>query len=274
MRASLARRARGGAGRLAAALGVALATIGAGAGAAAQEPRDFRPDRDGLAFANELYWEYQFGSTPAETTTRPRAEPVTFGNRCFAMARAVRQFHLAARFEPDAPRLDPEETRERIRRVLATDPRELAPARDPIAIPGYDGLRALSADFEEALKEALGGRLESYLQRGNWRLVFAFGADEQRETARALVEKTRAGELPIVHVVSFPETAAINHALVVYAAEEDAVRIRLAAYDPNRVDAPVTLDFRRATGSFSLERTPYFAGGEVNVYEIYRDALY
>lgn len=274
MRKRSANRGATAAARLAALLCVAAATLGAEAGPAVPAPRDFRPERDGLAFANELYWEYEFGATPGETTTRPRGEPVTFGNRCFAMARAVRQFHLAARFEPDAPRLEAEETRERIRRVLATDPRAQARAREPIEFPGHDGLRTLSADFEEVFKEALGGRLESYLQRGNWRLVFAFSAAEQRETARTLVEKTRAGELPIVHVVSFPETAAINHALVLYAAEEDAVRIRLAAYDPNRVDAPVVLDFRRATGSFSLERTPYFAGGEVSVYEIYRDALY
>ena len=45
-------------------------------------------------------------------------------------------------------------------------------------------------------------------------------------------------------------------------------------YDPNEPGQPLTLVFDRATGRFTLPATPYFVGGRVDVYEVYRSWLY
>ena len=49
---------------------------------------------------------------------------------------------------------------------------------------------------------------------------------------------------------------------------------RIVFYDPNAPDAPVQLAFDAGTRTFLLERNAYFAGGRVDVYEIYHRPLY
>ena len=47
-------------------------------------------DRDTLAFANELVWEYHFDEATGATTTRRRVPPPDYALRCFVLVRAVR----------------------------------------------------------------------------------------------------------------------------------------------------------------------------------------
>lgn len=235
--------------------------------------RRFDFSRDTFAYANELYWSYEFGAEPGATRFRGREEPVEYGQRCIAIARAARQFFRAARFEPGAPPLGEAGYRERIRKVLETDPRAERPVEAPIAIPGFADLRGFSRAHETLLKELIGGLLTTYLQRGNWRLIFPFPPSSQRATARELREGVARGDPPIVHVANFPRID-VNHALLVFEAEETPLAVRFSAYDPNDVEHPVSLVFERATATFHLERTPYFSGGPVKVYEIYRGPLF
>jgi hypothetical protein len=66
----------------------------------------------------------------------------------------------------------------------------------------------------------------------------------------------------------------LNHVILLYDARETAEGFEFDAYDPNRADAPVPLRYSRASRAFYFPATHYFAGGPVNVYEIYRGLLY
>ena len=231
----------------------------------------FRFPADAFAFANETIWEY--GPDPASGHVgwyRPEPRPV-FVLRCGALARAARQFYAAARFDPDAPALDEATYARLVRAVLQTDPRRPPPS--PIVIPGYTDLRSFSAAHERLVRAALPGPRPSYLQRGNWRMIFPFSARHQAAVADRLLESLARGWPPIVHVLRFPRIT-INHVVLVYAAEETPTRVRFEVYDPNDAARPVVLSFDRVTRTFSYARTRYFPGGPVNVYEIYDGALY
>ena len=238
----------------------------AGAGADAQAPgaRRFDFARDTFAYTNDLYWSYE--ADPG--ATRARHGPVEFGQRCVSLARAARQFFHAARFTAGGDLLSEEEYRERVRAVLASDPRAETAVSSQVAIPGYADLRSFSRSHERLLKQELGGRAASYLQRGNWRMVLPFSRGSQRSTADELLARLAYGGLPVIRVVNFP-VIDINHALLVFDAEPGPDAIRFHAYDPNDAERPVVLVFDRASARFRLPRTAYFGGGSVNVYEIF-----
>jgi hypothetical protein len=46
--------------------------------------------------------------------------------------------------------------------------------------------------------------------------------------------------------------------------------LEFSAYDPNDPEKPARLKFDRAAGTFFLPENSYWAGGELNVIEIYR----
>ena len=255
--------------RLGLALGIALLAGCAGAPAVSRDrPPDFVFERDTLSFANELLWSYAFDDVTGDVHRWPHEREVAFGNRCNPMSRAVRQFRYAARFDAALPRLSDDEYRERVQRVLASDPRNTEPWAEPVVIPGYEGLRAFSRDRETLLKEELGGRQESFLQRGNLRMIFPFLPGQQRDTASDLLASVRKGRPAIVHLARFPSID-INHTLVVFDAEETPREIRFRTFDPNHPEEPLPLVFQRARATFVFPRTAYFAGGPVGAYEIY-----
>jgi hypothetical protein len=239
---------------------VACFAAGLLAGGAASEPRRFDFARDTFAFANDLYWSYD-GAAP------PRDRPVEFGQRCVNVARSARQFFHAARFTGGAPVSD-DEYRERVRAVLAWDPRDDAPAALPVDIPGFGDLRSFSRAYERLLEQELGGPVASYLQRGNWRMILPFTRGSQRATADALLERLARGGLPIARVVNFP-VIDINHAVLVFDAEPREGEVVFRAYDPNDVDRPLELRFELERARFRFPTTAYFAGGPVDVYEIF-----
>jgi hypothetical protein len=186
------------------------------------------------------------------------------------MARAARQFYAAAEFEPAAPAVDTHDYTARVQQVLATDPRRPPEAR--VVIPGFADLRSFSAAHESLVQSVLPGPLPSYLQRGNWRMIFPFTARHQRAIARALTASLAREWPPIVHVLRYPKLT-INHMMLVFDAEETPAEIRFHAYDPNDAATPVLLTYERATHVFSLSATRYFPGGPVKAYEVYDSLL-
>ncbi|MGI9590074.1 MAG: hypothetical protein ACR2P8_01800 [Myxococcota bacterium] len=237
-------------------------------GADAHSSRPFVFARDTFAYSNDLYWEYGPDGTPSSRGGAPPG----FGNRCALMARGARQFHRSARFDPAGPVLAEAEYRTLVRRVLATD-RNAERFAPTVVIPGYADLREFSAAHEDLLKEESGGRLRSYTQRGNWRLLMPFSPRGQRELSRRLVAELASGRLPIVHLANFPGVN-INHTVVVFRAEETLREVRFEVYDPNYKVAARGLVYDRESRVFRFDRTEFFPGGSVLAWEVYRGLVF
>jgi hypothetical protein len=233
----------------------------------------FRFANDTFAFANETAWAYDIDERTGDMTWRTKDPTPDFVLRCGNMVAAARTFHLQARFAPDAPRVDDATYLALMREVIARDPRRLEPASDPVVLPGYPDLRTFSGAHEAAMKVALEGPWQSYLQRGNWRMIFPFTMENQRAEADEMVASVRAGLLPIVHIVVFPALG-LNHLLLVYAVEETPGEIRFFTYDPNIAGEPLVFTWDRGDRVFHYPRTDYFAGGPVRGYVVYDGLLY
>ena len=227
---------------------------------------------DTFGFANELLWSYGYDADGTWRSTQRIPEP-EYVHRCFVLVRSARQFFQHARFEPAQPKLSEAELRERVRAIVGTSPRVRAPEAERIVIPGYSDLRGLSRAHEMLLKDALGGAVWSYVERGNWRMVIPISRRHQASTVEQLKAAIDANRPPIVHLVRFPRIE-INHAVLLFAYAESEEGVEFSAYDPNAPDAAVPLAFDGATRTFLLERNAYFAGGRVDVYEIYHRPLY
>lgn len=87
------------------------------------------------------------------------------------------------------------------------------------------------------------------------------------------MQEIRNHRPPVVHLVKFPQLT-INHAILLFDVTENERTIEFTAYDPYEAEHPVPLTFDRATQQFTFGRNPYFIGGRVNVYEIYRSWLF
>jgi hypothetical protein len=134
-------------------------------------------------------------------------------------------------------------------------------------------LREFSGDHEALLKEEMGSALESYFQRGNWRMVFPFSERHQEKLALRLAAALQGGRPAIVHVVRFPSLT-INHAILLFAVEMRGPDLLFSAYDPNDPAMPTLLRYDSSARRFLLPETSYFAGGRVDVYEVYRGIWY
>ena len=154
--------------------------------------------------------------------------------------------------------------------MLDADPRSIPDER--VIIPGYPDLRSFSADHVALVEHAMAGPWQTYLQRGNWRMIFPFGAHHQTRVAERLLGALTRGWPPIVHVLRYPELT-INHLLLVFDAEETPAEIRFWAYDPNDAERPVALTYDRSLRAFSFATTVYFPGGPVKAYEVYDGPL-
>lgn len=235
-------------------------------------PAPFRFPADTFAFANETVWEYHVDPVTGAARWHRREPPPAFALRCGNMARAARQFHVHARFAADEPALTATDYRPLVAAVLRRDPRRQIAGGERIVIPGFADLRAFSATHPALLQDALEGPWHSYVQRGNWRMIFPFTPAHQDATARELAAEVRAGRVPIVHVLRYPRLT-INHMVLLFAVDDDENEVRFQVYDPNTADAPIVLRYDRAGRVFRYPRTPYFGGGPVKVYEVY-DSLW
>jgi len=234
-------------------------------------PFDFQ--KDTFAYANELVWEYHFDPVTGQETHSRREPRPTYYHRCFTVARLARQFFEQVRFDPAQPVANQETYRQLIRQLNRLNPRKELNADQKIVIPGYAGLREFSRAQEALLKAEGGGAWESYWQRGNWRLILPFSRAHQQRIANRLLESTKAQRLVVVHLSTFPSLR-MNHAVVVFAAQEDEKYLCFSIYDPNQPQAPTWLNFEQATRTFYFPANLYFAGGRVNVYDVYRGGCY
>lgn len=235
---------------------------------ARKTPRSFDFSRDTFAFANELLWEYRLDPVARRMEFRKREPRPDYAHRCFVLTRAARQFLYHATFDPMKPVADDGTYRRLIRQVLAGNPR--VPADRPVVIPGFASLREFSRAKEPMLKSTCGGAWRSYVLRSHWRMLFPISRRHQEQTANRLVLEVKNRFSPIIHLVRFPALT-INHGMIVFRAAESEQKIEFAAYDPNLPDEPAPLTFDRVTRTFSLPANTYWAGGELNVIEIFKN---
>jgi hypothetical protein len=229
--------------------------------------RPFVFKQDTFAFANELVWEYRFDPATAQTLHTRRKPPPAYTHHCFVIARSARQFFQHARFDPGLAKADEATYRNLIERVVSTSPRRNL--KDKIVIPGYANLYAFSQAQERLLKAGCGGAWQSYFQRGHWRMIFPLTRRHQEKMAEQLTASLKGNRPPVVHLVRFPSLS-INHAVVLFGLAENDREIQFAVYDPNRPEQPAQLIYDRSVRRFTFPANNYFAGGRVDVYEIYR----
>jgi hypothetical protein len=253
----------------AAALLLLILTSGCASRCVQQYPRAFNFQTDTFAYRNDLKWEYVFDDATGKVSHRTREPEPEYTHHCFVVARTARQFFQHARFDATLPKVDDKTYRALINEVVERDPSECTPERNRVVVPGFANLREFSVGKEKLLQQECGGAWRSYIQRGHWRMMLGFtGRHQQREAAR-LAASIHANGPPVVHIVKFPRLT-INHALLLFGVEETEKEIRFATYDPYEPNTPQTLTFDRATREFSFPRNPYFIGGRVDIYEIYR----
>jgi hypothetical protein len=247
-----------------------LASTGCATSRTAAVDRPFRFGSDTFAFPNELQWEYEYDDS-GRWETRHRDPSPAYSHRCFPMVRAAREFFYHARFDPAQPRKGPESYERLVAEVVARNSRRFAPEDKKIVFPGFADLHEFSAAHPDLLKKKCGGWFHSYLQRGNWRVIFPYPSRHHAKTAQRLIEKLGRRELPIIHIATFPK---LNHALVVYACEQQPDRVTFSTYDPNQPAAPLEIIFHTSSRSFEMPQTRYFPGGSINVYEVFSGLCY
>ena len=234
--------------------------------------RQFITGKDNFAFQNDLFWEYEF--KPKGIVRTRKVEPAPeHPHRCFPIVRTAREFLYHARFDFELPKVEEVEYRELVQEIMGRNSRCPSAAEQRVIIPGYSDLHAFSEAHPELLRAACGGSWRSYLQRGNWRMIFPVTDRGERKTARRLVAKLQSGRLPIVHLHKFPDVR-LNHAILVHGVMEQENGFLFQAYDPNNPGKVAQLSFDQNTDSFHFERNQYFAGGVVKVYEVYRGWCY
>lgn len=233
-------------------------------------PRRFEFARDTFAFANELVWEYRPDAATGKMNFLPRDPKPDYAHRCFVLTRAARQFLYHAQFEPAQMTADENMYRRLVREVAARNPRRPCPAENRVAIPGYAGLREFSAAWGPLLKSACGGAWQSYVLRSHWRMIFPISRAHQERTLASLTAALQKNVSPIVHLVKFPSLT-INHGMILFDATETKNGFAFSAYDPNLPEKPAQLIYERAQRTFWLPANTYWAGGGLNVIEIFRN---
>lgn len=233
----------------------------------------FEFDRDTFAYANELVWEYLEDPAAQKLIPRRSATPRAYTHRCFVMVRSARQFFYHARFDAAQPLADAERYRELIRTVVRRNPRVAGGESERIVVPGYDSLRDFSRAQAPVLMAGCGGPWQSYVLRSHWRMVLPVSRRHQENLAEQLVRSLRVRRAVIVHLFRFPQLT-INHGILLYDLSETGSGLRFTVYDPNQPGEPTELRYHRADRAFYFPRNHYWAGGQVNVVEVYCSLAY
>jgi hypothetical protein len=257
-------------------LAIALVSLAGGCATRCVRDANVRPfvfGRDTFSYRNDLVWEYVFDDATGKTSHRTREPKPDYTHHCFVVARSARQFFQFATFDASLPQADDTTYRKLINQVVARDPMDCGGKRERIVIPGFANLYEFSQREPKLLQEECGGAWRSYFQRGHWRIMWPFTRAGQEKEARILMDQIRNHRPPIVHLVRFPQLT-INHAIVLFDAKEMEDAIEFSAYDPYEPNRSVPLTFDLRTRIFSFPRNPYYIGGEVNVYEVYRSWFY
>jgi hypothetical protein len=227
--------------------------------------RPFSLAQDSFAYRNETLWRYDWDSVTGEMHHSKNVPKPDYGLHCFVMARSAQLFFRHARFEPSQPRPSESELKALVRDMVHRQ-------RD-VTIGGYANLHEFSAANERLLKQECGGAWRSYLQKGNWRMVFPFSRNHQARTATQLIDSIEKEGSRVVHVVEFPRLG-LNHAILIYAFNRNANETTFQAYDPNNPAEPLQIKYSETTRQFEFPRTSYYIGGKVNIYQIYHKPLY
>jgi len=227
--------------------------------------RGFEFARDTFAFPNQTHWNYHFDDAAGKTTFTKADPTPSYAHRCFVLTRAARQFFYHVQFDPGRPAPDNAACRLLVAKTVARNPRLRSAPDKQIIIPGYADLREFSAARAPLLKAECGGAWRSYVVRSHWRMVFAISREHQVATAAALRAALRQNVPPIIHIVKFPALT-INHSLLVFAGTDTEFQ----CYDPNQPAQSISLSFDPKMRTFSLPRNHYWAGGPLDVIEIYR----
>ena len=250
----------------------------AGSGCASRSPQagsnrpfDFR--RDTFAYTNELVWAYSINPETKEQSWHLRNKSPEYSHHCFVMVRSARQFWWHARFDPARPTADEAAYRRLVEEVIRRSDMGGSPEERRVVIPGYAGLREFSAAHPKLLQEECGGAWQSYFQRGHWRMVWPFSRSGQESNALRLRERIEEGIPCVAHLVRFPSLK-INHAVLLHAVRAESGRLVFSSYDSNDPGGPVELVYLEKERRFEFPTTGYFVGGEVKVYEIYRNWIY
>ena len=189
---------------------------------------DFQTDT--FAYPNELVWEYHIDTQTGKGRTEKRMPPPTYAHHCFVVARSTRQFLRHAVFDAQAGPISDAEYLDRIQAVARTNPCEDSGAVEKIKIPGFAHLRHFSDVRPDLLKAGCGGAWQSYVQRGNWRMILPFTRAGQVKMAEKLRQKLATGRLPILHVATFPGLT-INHSVLLFGSSDNGDALEFQAYD-------------------------------------------
>ena len=238
-------------------------------GEGVRAPRRFDFGSDTFAFANELNSGKSIRHGHGQNNVPPARTQTALCASLFRADTGGAAVLYHARFDANQPVVDDETCRRLIREVVSRNPRTpCAPGQETV-FPGYANLREFSTARERLLKAECGGAWRSYVLRSHWRMIFPISRAHQELTAARLLPALRRNFSPIIHLVRFPSLT-INHGMILFDAAETATGVVFSAYDPNDPARPARLTFDRATKTFSLPQNRYWAGGELNVIEIYR----
>lgn len=221
-----------------------------------RNPPAFSFETDTFAFPNDIRW-------------RNPGKPDLYANYCFVLARAVRQFHVSANFDPAAPKLSPAEYAERVRAVASRPAwAEAAPASERVVIPGYANLRDFSDAEERAVKAGLGGRFWTLVHWTNWRTTFPVSGGHQENVAREVIDELSAGRLVQLLVTNWPKPE-LNHTVVAFAAYDVSEGVEIAVWDPNDPSAPGIMTFDVAAQRFFATRLYDTEPGPIRAFRMY-----
>lgn len=226
--------------------------------------REFDPQRDAFAFANETVFAYDVDKAGHMRVTA-KATPEHLTHRCFCFTRAVMQFWNFARFDPRQARLSQEEYRSRLRALFRIP--VWSKRTERIVFPGFKNLWDFSHAHEQLVQDEFGSWVMTYLRPGNWRMAWPPVRFMQRGIAEDLFADVSRGKLRAVYLAKFPS---MNHAVVVYAAQRlPGGGIRFRVYDSNYAGSSARLDYVPARNLFDFERRFYWPGGELRAFPVY-----
>ena len=221
----------------------------------------FTFETDTFAFANLI-------------RAREHPQPGLYANYCFVLARAIRQFHVGARFDPAAPKLTSDGYVERVRTIAERPPRYgPVPAAERVVIPGYRNLREFSRAEEQAVKTGLGGPFWTWVHWTNWRVTFPVTRGHQEGVAREIVDEIARGRLVQLLVTNWPKPE-LNHTVVVFSAREAPAGVDLMVWDPNDVSGPGVMTFDRTERRFFATKLYDTEPGPIRAFRMYHSWLF
>lgn len=232
-------------------------------------PPPFCFETNRFAFANETVWNYVAGKveTPEE---KKDGHERRYTRRCFVVARAAVQFWKFARFDPTGAALPEEDLARRIRQVAARSVwKSPLSVEQKIVIPGYANLREASAIHAGTFQQHMGLGWPIYFRIGNCPIIISMDGDDKARVNQEVLADLSMGFPTILWLYNFPSLD-INHAVVVFAAEQLKDRVHYSVYDPNYTDTPKILEFDFSSRVFSFQPTFYFKGGSVTARPVYR----